>query len=162
MEVWWSFPTLITFLLCRAPVWPSRQRDRKKFLDVGFLVGRVLILVFCLLVRAVFLSLHQHRRLDHHPQTLFVCAFECEEHVAHVARDEHHRGEGHAPADPLPPGWEHVVAHGEGNHLHCTEQEHSLDLRDKETDLSISVIMLTDSLNCRAAQLFNYDRLLCL
>lgn len=70
MEVWWSFPTLITFLLWRLPVWPLRQRDRQKFLDVGFLVGRVLTLVFCLLVRAIFLSLHQFHRLDHHPQTL--------------------------------------------------------------------------------------------
>lgn len=70
MEVWWSFPTMITFLLCRSPVWPSRQRDRQKFLDVGFLVGRVLTLVFCLLVRTVFLSLYKYQRLDHHPQTL--------------------------------------------------------------------------------------------
>lgn len=70
MEVWWSFPTLITFFLCRTPVWPLRQRDRQRFLDVGFLVGRVLTLVFCLLVWAIFLSLHQYQRLDHHPQTL--------------------------------------------------------------------------------------------
>lgn len=45
-------------------------RDRQKFLDVGFLVGRVLTLVFCLLVWAIFLSLRQFQRLDHHPQTL--------------------------------------------------------------------------------------------
>lgn len=57
---------------------------------------------------------------------LFVCAFECEEHVDHVAGDENHGGEGHAPADPLTPGREHVVTHGEGNHLHCTEQEDPL------------------------------------
>ncbi|TNN82146.1 hypothetical protein EYF80_007514 [Liparis tanakae] len=49
---------------------PSRQRDRTRFLDVGFLVGRVLILVFCLLVRAVFLSLDQCHGLEHYPQTL--------------------------------------------------------------------------------------------
>lgn len=48
----------------------ERLRDRRSFLDVGFLVGRVLILVFCLLVRAVFLSLHEYHGLDHHPQTL--------------------------------------------------------------------------------------------
>lgn len=75
-------------------------------------------------------------RLNPHWSYLFVCAFECEKHVAHVARDKHHGGESHAPADPLAPGWEHVVAHGEGNHLHCTEQEHSLDTRDKEADLT--------------------------
>lgn len=70
VKVWWSFPTLITFLLCRSPVWPSRQRDRQRFLDVGFLIGRVLTLVFCLLVWTVFLSPYQHQRLDHYPQTL--------------------------------------------------------------------------------------------
>lgn len=70
MEVWWSFPTMITFLLCRVTVWPSRQRDRQKFLDVGFLVGRVLTLVFCLLVWTIFLRLYKYQRLDHHPQTL--------------------------------------------------------------------------------------------
>lgn len=47
-----------------------RDKDRQRFLDVGFLISRVLILVFCLLVRAVFLSLHQYQRLDHYPQTL--------------------------------------------------------------------------------------------
>lgn len=46
------------------------ERDRQEFLDVGLLVGRVLTLVLRLLVRTVFLSLHQHQRLDHHPQTL--------------------------------------------------------------------------------------------
>lgn len=60
---------------------------------------------------------------------LFVCAFECEEHVAHVARDENHGGEGHAPADPLTPGREHIVAHSKRNHLYCTKQEDSLYAR---------------------------------
>lgn len=46
------------------------ERDRQEFLDVGLLVGRVLTLVLRLLVRTVFLSLHQHQRFDHHPQTL--------------------------------------------------------------------------------------------
>lgn len=57
---------------------------------------------------------------------LFVCAFECEEHVAHVAWDENHGGECHAPADPLTPAWEHIIAQFEGNHLHRTEQEDTL------------------------------------
>lgn len=58
---------------------------------------------------------------------LFVCAFECEEHVAHVARDQDHGGQGHAPADSLSPAREHVIAHGERDHLHCTEQKDALD-----------------------------------
>ena len=61
-----------------------------------------------------------------HESYLFVCAFDCQEHVDHVARDEEHGGEGHAPPNPLAPGREHVVTQGEGNHLHCTEQEDSL------------------------------------
>lgn len=65
-------------------------------------------------------------RLDLCCSYLFVCAFECEEHVAHVAWDEGHGGEGHAPADSLAPFWEHVVTHGKRDHLHCAEQEDSL------------------------------------
>lgn len=75
MEVWWSFPTVTTwfvfYFLHGSPGRPSRQeRHPQEFLDVGLLVGRVLTLVLRLLVRTVFLSLYQHHRLDHHPQTL--------------------------------------------------------------------------------------------
>lgn len=89
------------------------------------------------------LNLHNFR-LNPNWAYLFVCAFECKKHVDHVARDERHGGEGHAPADPLAPGWEHIVAQGEGNHLHCTEQEDSLDKRDMEEDLSAFIIMLIE------------------
>lgn len=67
------------------------------------------------------------RRLEHYPQALFVGAFEAHEHVDHVSRDEQHRGESHEPAYSLAPAGEHVVAHGEGDHLDCTEQEHPSD-----------------------------------
>lgn len=62
---------------------------------------------------------------------LFVCAFEVEEHVDHVAGDEGHGGEGHAPANSLAPFWEHIVTQGERDHLHCTEQEDSLQKKHK-------------------------------
>lgn len=71
-------------------------------------------------------------RLDPRWSYLFVCAFECEEHVDHVARDEGHGGEGHAPANPLAPGREHIVTHGKRNHLHCTKQKDSLDKKGQE------------------------------
>lgn len=75
VEVWWSFPTVTTwfvvYFLHRLPGRPSRRgRHSRELLDVGLLVGRVLALVLRLLVRTVFLSLYQHHRLDHHPQTL--------------------------------------------------------------------------------------------
>lgn len=76
------------------------------------------------------------------PAYLFVCAFECEEHVAHEARDEDHGGEGHAPSDTLAPGREHIVTQGEGDHLHGTKQEHSLDARHEETHLIISIVIV--------------------
>lgn len=77
-----------------------------------------------------------------HWSYLFVCAFECEEHVAHVARDESHWGEGHAPPNALAPGRVHVVTQGEGNHLHCTKQEDPLDNKDKDMYLSIFFIIM--------------------
>lgn len=58
--------------LHRLPGRPSRrERHSQELLDVGLLVGRVLTLVLRLLVRTVFLSLYQHHRFDHHPQTLY-------------------------------------------------------------------------------------------
>lgn len=57
------------FLCSIVPVWLLKQQQAEVS-NVGFLVGRVLILVFCLLVRPVFLSLHQYHRLDHHPEAL--------------------------------------------------------------------------------------------
>ena len=68
---------------------------------------------------------------------LFVCAFECEEHVAHVARDENHGGECHAPADPLTPAREHIIAQFQGNHLHRAEQEDSLGKRRIKGEISL-------------------------
>ena len=81
---------------------------------------------------------------------LFVCAFECEEHVAHVARDEDHGGKGHAPADPLTPGWEYIFTHCERDHLHCTKQEDPLYTKEtREEDLIISHI-ISKLWNCTA------------
>lgn len=60
---------------------------------------------------------------------LFVRALECEEHVSHVPRDEEHGGQGHAPAHTLAPFREHVIPHGERNHLNRAEEEHALQQR---------------------------------
>lgn len=103
----------------------------------------------------------QKFRLNQHRSYLFVCAFECKEHVAHVARNKGHGGEGHTPANPLAPGWEHIVTHGEGNHLHCTKQEDSLDKTDKEIDVSTYIIVLTDNINLiKTAEPLNQNAIL--
>lgn len=96
---------------------------------------------------------------------LFVCALEGEEHVTHVAGDEGHGGEGHAPANSLAPFWEHVVAHGERDHLHCTEQEDSLQ-QDKQAwnlELDFCEILLTvtfDAKICLHYSLFGFDNMM--
>lgn len=85
-------------------------------------------------------------RLNPHLSHLFVCAFNGEEHVAHVARDKDHGGEGHAPANPLAPGWEHIVTHGKRNHLHCTKQKDSLDKRDKKIGLNAFIFVIVNAI----------------